>query len=287
MIYSMTGFSRIELQHNWGNAVWEIRSVNQRFLENFFRLPDTVRALENTLREKVRQRITRGKVECSLRLELKNQSAVELQLNQTLATQIVQSLHWLKTQAGEGNINLMDVLRYPGVIETPEHDMDQISHDLLVGFETLLDDFIATRAREGEKLRDAIEQRLFAIEQETAKVRSQMPDILQWQRTKLQQRFNEIQLQADPQRLEQEMVLLAQKIDVAEELDRLEMHVKEIHNIVQKGGAVGRRLDFMMQELNREANTLASKSINTTTTNAAVELKVLIEQMREQIQNIE
>ncbi|MBV7388600.1 YicC family protein [Pasteurellaceae bacterium TAE3-ERU1] len=287
MIYSMTGFSRIELQHNWGSAVWEIRSVNQRFLENFFRLPEAFRSLENTLREKLRQRITRGKVECSLRVEIKNQSAVELQLNQALASQVVQALQWIKTQAGEGQINLMDVLRYPGVVETPEQDIDQISQDLLAGYDALLNDFVAARAREGEKLRSVIESRLHAISAEAAKVRAQMPDILQWQRAKLQQRFDDIQLQADPQRLEQEMVLLAQKIDVAEELDRLNMHVQETLNIVQKGGAVGRRLDFMMQELNRESNTLASKSINPDITNAAVELKVLIEQMREQIQNIE
>lgn len=287
MIYSMTAFARLELKKSWGNAVWEIRSVNQRYLENFFRLPEQFRGVENTLREKIRQRIARGKVECNLRLELKNQSAVELQLNQELAQQVLKSLQWLKQQAGEGEINLSDVLRYPGVVEAPEQDLDQISIDLLSGFDQLLDEFIAMRGREGDKLQAIIVQRLDAISVEADKVRSQMPQILQWQRDKLQQRFDEIQLQADPQRLEQEMILLAQRVDVAEELDRLQMHVKETRAILKKGGAVGRKLDFMMQELNRESNTLASKSINADVTNSAVELKVLIEQMREQIQNLE
>ncbi|WP_191134358.1 YicC/YloC family endoribonuclease, partial [Pasteurella canis] len=158
---------------------------------------------------------------------------------------------------------------------------------LLQGFDTLLADFIAMRAREGEKVQALIEQRLATISIEADKVRSKMPEILQWQRDRLLQRFEEINLQADPQRLEQEMVLVAQRVDVAEELDRLQLHVKETQAILQKGGAIGRKLDFMMQELNRESNTLASKSINTEVTNSAVELKVLIEQMREQIQNLE
>lgn len=143
------------------------------------------------------------------------------------------------------------------------------------------------RGREGENLQQLIQQRLDAIAEEASKVQAQMPTILQWQKERLQQRFDELNLQIDPQRLEQEMVLLAQRVDVAEELDRLQLHVKEIISILKKGGAVGRKLDFMMQELNREANTLASKSINADVTNSAVELKVLIEQMREQIQNLE
>ncbi|MEE3608459.1 YicC/YloC family endoribonuclease [Avibacterium paragallinarum] len=287
MIYSMTAFARYEIKQDWGNAVWEIRSVNQRYLETFFRLPEPFRGLENGLREKLRQRLTRGKVECSLRFEGKPQTSEALNLNQALAQQVIASLQWLKQQAGEGEINLTDVLRYPGVVETPEQDLDRISQALLAGFEQALAEFIAMRGREGEKLHDLIEQRLAAITLESEKVRSKMPEILQWQRERLQQRFDELQLQADPQRLEQEMVLLAQRIDVAEELDRLQLHVKETQRILHKGGAVGRKLDFMMQELNRESNTLASKSINAEVTNAAVELKVLIEQMREQIQNLE
>ena len=287
MIYSMTAFASLEIKKDWGNAVWEIRSVNQRYLENFFRLPEQFRGLENTLREKLRQSLTRGKIECSLRIETKKQTNAELNLNKELANQVIQSLQWIKAQAGEGEINLTDVLRYPGVVEAQEQDLDAISQDLLTAFDDLLTDFIAMRGREGEKLNDIIQQRLDAIAVEADKVRSQMPTVLQWQRERLLQRFEDAQVNLDPQRVEQEMILLAQRVDVAEELDRLQMHVKETTNILKKGGAVGRKLDFMMQELNRESNTLASKSINADITASAVELKVLIEQMREQIQNLE
>lgn len=287
MIYSMTAFARLEVKKDWGDAVWEIRSVNQRYLENFFRLPEQFRGLENTLREKLRQSLTRGKIECSLRIETKKQTNAELNLNKDLANQVIQSLQWIKAQAGEGEINLTDVLSYPGVVEAQEQDLDAISQDLLTAFDDLLTDFIAMRGREGEKLNDIIQQRLDAIAVEADKVRSQMPAVLQWQRERLLQRFEDAQVNLDPQRVEQEMILLAQRVDVAEELDRLQMHVKETTNILKKGGAVGRKLDFMMQELNRESNTLASKSINADITASAVELKVLIEQMREQIQNLE
>lgn len=287
MIYSMTAFARHEIKKDWGDAVWEIRSVNQRYLENFFRLPEQFRGLENSLREKLRQNLTRGKIECSLRIDSKKVAATELHLNQDLANQVIQSLKWIKAQAGEGEINLTDVLRYPGVVETPEQDLDVISQDLLAAFDTLLQEFIAMRGREGEKLQAIIQQRLDAISVEANKVRSKMPEILQWQRDRLLQRFEEVQVSPDPTRLEQEMILLAQRVDVAEELDRLQMHVKETTSILKKGGTVGRKLDFMMQELNRESNTLASKSINADVTASAVELKVLIEQMREQIQNLE
>ena len=222
-----------------------------------------------------------------MRIDSKKQAAAELNLNKELANQVIQSLQWIKSQAGEGEINLADVLRYPGVVEATEQDLDAISQDLLTAFDELLVEFIAMRGREGEKLQAIIQQRLDGITVEAEKVRSQMPAVLQWQRERLLQRFEEAKIQLDPQRVEQEMILLAQRVDVAEELDRLQMHVKETNNILKKGGAVGRKLDFMMQELNRESNTLASKSINADITASAVELKVLIEQMREQIQNLE
>ncbi|AUI67003.1 MULTISPECIES: YicC/YloC family endoribonuclease [Glaesserella] len=287
MIYSMTAFAHLELKKEWGNAVWEIRSVNQRFLETYFRLPEAFRNLEMNLRERLRTALTRGKVECSLRIELNTNQNNGLALNQEYAKQVISSLQWLKETAQAGEINLVDILRFPGVVDNQNQDLDQISQDLLEGFEQILADFIAMRGREGANLHSLIQQRLDAIADEAAKVQAQMPSVLQWQKDRLQQRFDELNLQLDPQRLEQEMVLLAQKVDVAEELDRLQLHVKETTSILKKGGAVGRKLDFMMQELNREANTLASKSINADITNSAVEIKVLIEQMREQIQNLE
>lgn len=287
MIYSMTAFAHLELKKDWGNAVWEIRSVNQRFLETYCRLPEQFRNLEMGLRERLRAALTRGKVECSLRIELNANSNSEIAINQDYVKQVINSLKWLKETANEGEINLVDVLRFPGVVDAQNQDTDQIAQDLLAGFEQILADFIAMRGREGANLQNLIQQRLDSIAEIASKVQAQMPEILQWQKDRLQQRFDELNLQLDPQRLEQEMVLLAQRVDVAEELDRLQLHVKETTNVLKKGGAVGRKLDFMMQELNRESNTLASKSINADVTNSAVELKVLIEQMREQIQNLE
>ncbi|ASU15976.1 YicC/YloC family endoribonuclease [Actinobacillus pleuropneumoniae] len=287
MIYSMTAFAHLEIKKEWGNAVWEIRSVNQRFLETYFRLPEQFRNLEMTLRERLRASLTRGKVECSLRIELSDNQNSELALNKAYAEKVISSLQTLRGIAGEGEINLVDILRYPGVVDAQTQDLDQIGQDLLAGFEQILADFIAMRGREGANLQVLIQQRLDTIAEIATKVQAQMPEILQWQKDKLQQRFDELNLQLDPQRLEQEMVLTAQRVDVAEELDRLQLHVKETTNVLKKGGAVGRKLDFMMQELNRESNTLASKSINADVTNSAVELKVLIEQMREQIQNLE
>lgn len=287
MIYSMTAFAHLELKKAWGNAVWEIRSVNQRFLETYFRLPESFRHLEMGLRERLRQALTRGKVECSLRIEFNQSETKGLALNQPYATQVIAALKWLQETAGQGEINLVDILRVPGVVDTQNQNLDAVSQDILQGFEQILAEFIAMRGREGANLHTLIQQRLDGIAAEAAKVQAQMPSILQWQKDCLQQRFDELNMALDPQRLEQEIVLLAQKIDVAEELDRLQLHVKETTAILNKGGAVGRKLDFMMQELNREANTLASKSINAEVTNSAVELKVLIEQMREQIQNLE
>lgn len=287
MIYSMTAFAHLEIKKEWGNAVWEIRSVNQRFLETYFRLPEAFRHLEMGLRERLRNSLTRGKVECSLRIELAQASNNKIALNNDYAEQVITSLKTLQSIAGEGEINLVDVLRYPGVVDTQSQDLDQIAQDLLAGFEQILTDFIAMRGREGANLQAIIQQRLDSIAEIAQSVQNQMPEVLQWQKDRLQQRFEELNLQLDLQRLEQEMVLTAQRVDVAEELDRLQLHVKETSSILKKGGAVGRKLDFMMQELNRESNTLASKSINADITNSAVELKVLIEQMREQIQNLE
>ena len=287
MIYSMTAFAHLEIKKEWGNAVWEIRSVNQRFLETYFRLPEAFRHLEMGLRERLRNSLTRGKVECSLRVELAQASNNKIALNNDYAEQVIASLKTLQGIGGEGEINLVDVLRYPGVVDAQSQDLDQIAQDLLAGFEQILTDFIAMRGREGANLQAIIQQRLDSIAEIAQSVQNQMPEVLQWQKDRLQQRFEELNLQLDPQRLEQEMVLTAQRVDVAEELDRLQLHVKETSSILKKGGAVGRKLDSMMQELNRESNTLASKSINADITNSAVELKVLIEQMREQIQNLE
>lgn len=286
MLLSMTGFARHEVKFPWGIAIWEIRSVNQRFLESTFRLPENLRALESTLREQLREKIARGKIESFLRIEYSSATS-ELTLDQNLAQQVIKSLQWLKNEAGEGEINLMAVLQYPNVVQAPVQNLEEINANLISTFEGLLQDFIAMRQREGAKLQTIVEDRLIAIEKEIAQISAQMPEVLEWQRQRLNKRFEELKVELDPNRLEQEMLILAQRIDVEEELDRLRSHIQETHHILTQGGACGRKLDFMMQEFNREANTLASKSINAEITNHAVKIKVLIEQMREQIQNIE
>ncbi|QYJ97347.1 YicC family protein [Shewanella alkalitolerans] len=287
MIQSMTAYARIEHKAQWGTASWEIRSVNQRYLETYLRLPEQLRSLEPVLRDRLRKRLNRGKIEVNLRYDLGEEKNNDLQLNQALASQIIQAANWVKQEAGQGEINIVDVLRWPGVMSGSEQDMDAIGKELLSAFDSAVDQFIEARGREGDAIKTMLETRLLAIEGQVAIVREHMPTVMQWQRDKLTNRLAEIQGELDPARLEQEMVLLAQKMDVAEEMDRLDAHVAETRRILKKGGAQGRRLDFMMQEFNRESNTLASKSISSEVTAAAVELKVLIEQMREQIQNVE
>ncbi|HHF2928020.1 TPA: YicC/YloC family endoribonuclease [Vibrio alginolyticus] len=288
MIYSMTAYARKEVKGDWGSAVWEIRSVNQRYLETYFRMPEQFRGLEPVLRERFRKRLARGKVECNLRFEANPAAKGELSINQALASQVIKAAEQVMHMTGElSRINPFQVMQWPGVMETPEQDMDAVNKVLLEAFDGAMDEFIEARAREGENMKALIEQRLDAISAEVVKVRARMPEILEWQRERLFSKFEDAKVELDPSRIEQELILLAQKSDVAEELDRLDSHVKETTNILKKGGAVGRRLDFMMQEFNRESNTLASKSISTDITASGVELKVLIEQMREQIQNIE
>jgi len=287
MIHSMTAFARVEVKGDWGNAVWEIRSVNQRFLETYFRLPEQFRSIEPVLRERFRKALNRGKVECGLRFNANPATKGKLSLNKDLAEQLLQHASWINEQTLNSQVNPIEIMRWPGVMEAEETDMDAIQADILAGFDQALKEFIAARASEGANMKALIEQRLDAIINEAEKVKAHMPEVIQWQRTRITDKFEEAKIELESTRVEQELVLLAQKMDVDEEIDRLFSHVKETKGILKKGGAQGRRLDFMMQEFNREANTLGSKSINAEITNSAVELKVLIEQMREQIQNIE
>ncbi len=287
MIQSMTAYARKEAKGDWGNAVWEIRSVNQRYLETYIRLPEQFRAMETVLRDRLRKQLQRGKVEVFLKYTPNPAAVGQLTINRTLAQQLIDSANWVTTTAAGGELNPVDILRWPGVMEAEETDMDEVQKQLLSAFDEVIGEFKQARASEGGNLKAMIESRLEGILEQVAIVKSNMPTIMQWQKDRITQRLDEAKVDIDEARLEQELIYLAQKTDVAEELDRLESHVSETTKIMKKGGACGRRLDFMMQEFNRESNTLASKSINTEITNAAVELKVLIEQMREQIQNIE
>ena len=288
MIRSMTAFARLTHSASYGQLTWELRSVNHRYMEPHFKLPDALRFLETPLRERLREQLSRGKIECALKLTLHAEQASGLQVNLTLAQQLIdacQTVHRLMPSSQpEMAIN---ILQWPGVIEDRSIDNEVLQTDALFSFDQALEQLRITREREGRELQQLISDRLDGIRAVTATVRERMPTILQQQRERLLARFAELRAEVDRDRLEQEMVLLANKADVDEELDRLATHVNEVQRVLKAGGACGRRLDFLMQELNREANTLSSKSIVSDTTQAAVELKVLIEQMREQIQNIE
>ncbi|WP_339650155.1 YicC/YloC family endoribonuclease [Halopseudomonas pelagia] len=288
MVYSMTAFSRCELSTEQGNLAWEIRSVNHRYLEPTLRLPEAFRELEGPLRERLRKEFARGKLECTLRFNPAQQSADSLQLNQPLVSQLLAAAHQVAQQLDNpAPINPLEVLTWPGVLGGAQDDQAALTAQASQLFGQALSELKIQRAREGAELKKLLEERLEAISERVATLRQMMPSLLDAHRQKLIDRFNEARLELDGTRVEQELVLLAQKIDVAEELDRLATHVTETRHVLGGNVAMGRRLDFLMQEFNREANTLGSKAIDSRSTQAAVDLKVYIEQMREQVQNIE
>ena len=287
MVHSMTAFARVEHISNQGTLSWEIRSVNHRYLEPHLRLPEAFRDLEGAVREALRQGLSRGKVECTLRLT-EEVTGKPLQIDRERAAQLVdaaQSIAHLITAPAP--INPLEVLAWPGVLVADAADPQAQNAAALKLFAQALEELCNGRAREGAELARLLNERLDQMLLEIAALRELVPQMLATQRQKILDRFREMLAELDPQRLEQEMVLLAQKSDVAEELDRLNTHVSEVRRVLKAGGAAGRRLDFLMQELNREANTLGSKAFDPRSTQAAVTLKVLIEQMREQVQNIE
>ncbi|QEM83758.2 YicC/YloC family endoribonuclease [Halomonas binhaiensis] len=287
MVHSMTAFSRQEHEADWGSLQLELRSVNQRYLEPHFRLPESLRDLEPAFREALRNRIARGKLECNLRFE-PSEASETLTVNAERLKALSGALKEVRTALPEAPMpNALALLDHPGVLQSSGLDMDAIKQAATDLFKQSLNDLIEGRQREGQRLKELIEERLSAISEVVAEVRARMPEILERQRKQLEEKLEVLSVELDPQRLEAEVVLMAQKADVAEELDRLDTHVAEVARQLKQKGPVGRRLDFLMQELNREANTLSSKSVVADTTRCAVELKVLIEQMREQIQNIE
>ncbi len=287
MVHSMTAFARVEQNGAYGTLSWELRSVNHRYLEPLLRLPDTLREVEGTVRETLRNSLSRGKVECTLRLtESSSESA--LHVDHARAQQLIHAAEQIAQQIKQpAALNPLDVLAWPGVLSTQSVDSQELNSAAIALFSQALQELKESRGREGADLARLINERLDAIQNETSVLRELVPEMLEIQRQKVLTRCQELQVEIDPQRLEQELVLLAQKSDVAEELDRLATHVSEVRRVLKAGGAIGRRLDFLMQELNREANTLGSKAIDSRSTQAAVNIKVLIEQMREQVQNIE
>jgi uncharacterized protein (TIGR00255 family) len=284
---SMTAFARHEEQTELGSLSWEIRSVNHRYLEVSFRLEESFRPFEMAMRKLISDTLSRGKVEVALRYRAPEQTQTSLQMNEGLAKTIMENYQQLASFTDNAApIDILRVMQWPGVIQTESLDQDALQVTVLNSLKHALADLVATREREGAALEQMIIQRCEQINDIAEQTKVRLPEILASHRQKLSDRIAELEMSLEPERLEQEMVLLAQKADVAEEIDRLQNHVNEVKHTLKRNEPIGRRLDFLMQELNREANTLGSKSIDTDTTRYSVDLKVLIEQMREQIQNI-
>ena len=288
MLNSMTGFAREAAELPFGTLTCELRAVNHRYLDVQFRLPEELRPKEVELRRQIAAAVKRGKVECSLHLRRAFHASDELKLDQQLVRQISARVAELSDLLPETRaLDPIDVLRWPGVVQEPEIDTEPLftsTSELLAATLSALGEM---RSNEGGRIADILETRCAEIVDIAASVKKRMPEVMDTVRSKQRERIDNLNIDADPARLETELALIAQKLDIDEELDRLVSHVSEIRTVVGKGEPVGRRLDFLMQELNREANTLGSKSSDTETTKAAVDLKVLIEQMREQIQNVE
>jgi len=288
MLRSMTAFARSERPCDDWLIVWELRSVNHRYLELGLRLPEAVRSLEPTVRERMTQTLNRGKVDAALKLQSAPGTGAGLALNRPLVERLLDLTAEVESLMGPGTgLQVGDVLRWPGAVGEAELNQEQLQAGVLAGLDAALADLVATRAREGERIAQLLRQRCAGCAEQVARVRRRRPDVLARQRELLLARLAGLPVEPDSNRLEQELAIAAQRLDVAEELDRLDAHLAEIGDVFVRGEPVGRRLDFLSQELNREANTLSSKSCDTETTRAAVELKVLIEQMREQIQNVE
>ncbi|MFT5319931.1 MAG: hypothetical protein ACI934_000061 [Pseudohongiellaceae bacterium] len=289
MTSSMTAFARKQAEFTWGTLVWEIRSVNHRYLEPAFRLPEQLRPTETRLRDLLRNKISRGKIEAQLKFLPGMSEGSQIPINEPLLAQLNQALDQVNALTGTAvnPANPLDILKWPGIIQEQGQDTKVIEEEALSLFKGALDLLAEHRAREGAELKVAIESRLDSIAGIVDEISAALPDILNAQQNKLKQQVAQLEADLEPGRLEQELVLIVQKADIQEEIDRLAAHVKEIRHVMSRKEPVGRRLDFLMQELNREANTICSKAVVTETTLNAVELKVLIEQIREQVQNIE
>lgn len=286
MTASMTAFARREIHQPWGSLSWEIRSVNQRYLEPAFRLPDSLRELEPNLRQQLRQALSRGKLDVTLRF-YPTENNGQMQVNTALLEQVLAATEEIYARTPAAALDPLRLLQWPGVMQAGEVDQEQIKEAALALFDEALQELQASRQREGQALAALIEERLQQISTHLQVAQNYLPEALELWRNNLLERARKLQVEVDPARLEQEVVLLAQKQDVAEELDRLATHIKEVRRALKSREPIGRRLDFLMQEMNREANTLGSKAISMDMTQVSVDLKVLIEQMREQIQNIE
>jgi uncharacterized protein (TIGR00255 family) len=287
MIASMTGFARRELNGTFGTLTCELRSVNHRYLEPGFRLPEELRPLESELRQLLAKHLKRGKIDCTVHLRGAQAAERELRIDGGALAKVIAALGEVTRKVPGSTVDAVEVLRWPGVIEAGSQDSELLLGAGRTVFQQTLDDLGAMRLREGQRLADLLEQRCVGLVSLVAQVRARLPEIQARVRTRLHERVAELVVNVDRDRVEQEIVLQLQRLDVAEELDRLTGHLEETRRVMGATEAAGRRLDFLMQEFNREANTLASKSQDLDTTRITVDMKVLIEQMREQVQNIE
>ena len=288
MTRSMTAFSRSSEEQSWGALVWELRSVNHRYLDVIIKLPEELRSIENELRKRLTEVLKRGKVECNLRYKPAHNQQTELCVNEQYADEILKACSIISNKLHQpSEMNVLEVLKWPGVIDAPETDLKPVMEVALNLFDAALKDLCESRQSEGERLQLMIEDRCEAMQIIVSGERKRRPQILEQTRRKILDKIEDLKANIDQDRFEQELVYIAQKMDVDEELDRMESHFVEINKILKSNEPVGRRLDFIMQEFNREANTLGSKSTDMQSTQASIELKVLIEQMREQVQNIE
>lgn len=286
IIHSMTGSASKLVNSQLANINIDISSVNGRYLEIYLKLPDNLRHLDSKLRALCQEKLTRGKLDCYITYALNAQASLNLDVNQLEA--LSEALNQVeKTIPNACNLNPMEILQYPGILKQPANIQDLIDEQVLENFAKALDSLVKTRESEGEKLKLALQVRLDLIEKQADLIEAQLTNLTKIEREKILKKIEDLKIEIDPQRIEQEVAIIAQKADVEEEYDRLRAHIKEVRSIIDKGGICGKRLDFMMQEFNRESNTLASKASNLDITRIAVELKVLIEQMREQVQNIE
>lgn len=271
-----------------GQLVCELRSVNHRFLEASFRLPEELRAIETELRQRLGTALKRGKVDCTMHLRPAASGARALQIDAAALARVLAAVRDVARQLpAQHSVDVMEVLRWPGVVRDDPIDSDSLFEAARRLFDATVAELAAARGREGERLAELVEQRCVALAEIVAQLRAKAPELQTRVRTRLAEKIADLAAQVDPERFEQEVVLVLQRLDVAEELDRLAGHIDETRHIMQSGEPSGRKLDFLMQELNREANTLASKAVLGETTRRAVDLKVIIEQIREQVQNIE
>jgi uncharacterized protein (TIGR00255 family) len=284
----MTGFSRCERRHDAGVLTWELRAVNHRYLEISLRLPEEFRLLEPGARAAIGARIARGKVEANLRFRPAEAAAAGLRVDRGLLAALVEQARELhRALPGSAPLDAVRLLAWPGVVAEAERDLGPVHEAALALLGDAVEALDAARAREGGRIGVLLRERCADVQGWVARVRGRLPEVLAGVHERLRRRVAQLVAEPDQARLEQELVILAQRLDVAEELDRLQAHAAEVEHALARDEPVGRRLDFLMQELNREANTLASKAQDPETTRAAVEMKVLIEQMREQVQNLE